>query len=85
MESPREVTEVCPYGGWKCPYCGAEILTPKGFILVPGQVECQVCSRPISVSAEAAAEANHQRTLSAFTHALLDQEAERRGNLPLGA
>ena len=71
MESAKTATEASTYGGFKGPHCSAEILTPKGFILVPGQAECPTCGKPVVIDERMAQSANHCRTLLAFTNALL--------------
>ena len=79
MESPDTVTEILLYGGFRCPHCGHEWLTPKGWLLVPGECSCRQCSRRMVISQALAARANHARTLMVFTDALLGSNKEPHG------
>jgi hypothetical protein len=71
IESPVEVEEVCSCGGYICPMCSVNILTPKGFILIPGTDNCPVCKGGIHISLQKAESANHLRTLHLLINAAL--------------
>jgi len=50
-----------PFGGYKCPYCAAEILTPLLYIVLPGTGARKVCKKDVIITEDVAIQANENR------------------------
>ncbi len=66
-----DVTETCIGGGYVCPHCKANILTPKGYILVTGVDNCPFCKGNIHISEQKAISSNEARNLMIISKAVL--------------
>jgi len=69
--SIKEVKEISAYGGYICPICGATFLTKKGYILIPGEMDCAFCKCRLSISERICESANQARILYNMTSVLL--------------
>jgi hypothetical protein len=71
MESTKTAKTAIPHGGYECPHCGAQVLTEKGFVLIPGVGSCPVCKNPVEINDRVASSANEARKLMILTNAFL--------------
>lgn len=71
MGDIAEVKEALGCGGFVCPACSSQIITPLGYILIPGKTNCQVCGALIHLSKNIAVSANELRTIHILTNIML--------------
>lgn len=63
-EQANQMLEAVPsLFGVTCPVCRTCHMTPKGYVVISGQGECQVCGARFSVTEECAVVCNANKTL----------------------
>jgi len=76
-ETILHITEISLFGGFICPGCNSEILIPPGYVLIAGEVLCQVCSKKLYIDSETAELANSKRDKLNLVNLLLNSKDAR--------